>query len=154
MYRRRKIRKQDRIPSEIQSLPARCVPALPLPVTLWLDVPGAPVPICFSTAAQESTQPYPGLAPVIVFDRDELRAIVAGAEQDRMWRKELLALCFEKWRRPALRVALPDTLAGAVPSDDVSAWSLQRVLDRVGATLLRVDVAGVDPRPSLLPAAA
>lgn len=138
---------------EIEDFPARLLGSLPVPLTLWLDIPGAPVPVCFTTAVA-SGEPAPLLAPQISFDRDELAALVIGVEADRVWRKELLGLCFEKWRRPALRISAKDTLAGAMPELDQPAWTLGEVLARLGAELTQVELADEAPARPGFPVAA
>jgi hypothetical protein len=150
------LRSSPAFSSDLEAFPAELLPGLPLAVTLWLEVPGAPVPVCFTTAEQA-----PGsegvLADRIVFGRDELAALVVGVQSDRVWRKELLGMCFEKWRRPALRISEADALAGAQRDEHEQGWSLARVLDRLGAELVRVELAGEprEPRqPSRFPAAA
>lgn len=137
---------------EIEQLPARLLPCLPLPLTLWLDVPGAPVPVCLTTAVAEGAA-EPVLGPRVVFDRDEVAALVIGAEADRVWRRELLGMCFDKWRRPALRIVAADALAGALP-DASEVWSVERVLRRLGATVVRVELADDAPPRHSIPVAA
>lgn len=125
--------------AELEEFPARLLLGLPCPVTFWLDVPGAPVPVCITTAATAHTEPV--LASAIVFDRDELGALLDGVESERVWRRELLGLCFEKWRRPSLRIAPADTLAGAQPDAHARAWSVRQVIARLGASITRIELA-------------
>ena len=136
-------------------LPAELVPDLPLPVTLWLVIEGAPARVVLTTGAWEhGVLAYPGrsLADVIVFGREELRALISAAEADRMWRKDLLGLCFDKWRRPDHRLSAADALAGANP--DPQRWTLARVLERLGATLERLELGDEAPEQHTLSAAA
>jgi hypothetical protein len=123
------------------NLPAELVPDLPSPVTLWLAIEGAPARVQLTTRRCEDAQaecPDRSLADVIVFDREEFRALIIAAEADRIWRKDLLGLCFDKWRRPDHRLTVEDALAGANP--DPQHWSLERVLARLGATLERLEL--------------
>jgi hypothetical protein len=143
----------DEFVREIEAFPARLLADLPLPVTLWLDIPGSPVPVCL-TSAVSSTEGLEPLAPQVVFSRDEVAALVLGIEADRLWRKELLGFCFEKWRRPVWHVSADDALAGALPDLEQPAWSVERVLKRLGATLLRVELVGRDRRAAPIPKAA
>jgi hypothetical protein len=124
--------------AEIAAFPASLLPDLPEPLSIWLAIEGAPVPVQLTTSVL--TSPQQSLAAAIVFDAEELRALVAGIEADRIWRKELLAICFDKWRRPEYRLTRDDALAGANP--DPGHWSLERVLARVGAVLARVEHGG------------
>ena len=125
--------------AELLNLPAALVPDLPLPVTLWLAIEGAPARVQLTTrACADSECPGRSLADVIVFDREEFRALITAAEADRMWRKDLLGLCFDKWRRPDHRLTTADALGGANP--DPQSWSLERVLARLGATLERLEL--------------
>jgi hypothetical protein len=130
--------------SELEAFQASLLPDLPEPVTLWLRIEGAPVPVQLSNGVLTNAQDT--LADAIVFDGEELRALVAGIEADRIWRKELLALCFDKWRRPEYRLTLRDALAGANP--DPQGWSLARVLARVGATLEHIEHGCDERRPA------
>jgi hypothetical protein len=140
---------QARAPSdpqrELLALPARLVPELPLAFTLSLLIEGAPARVQFTTElhldAGES------LADVIVFDREELRALFIAVQADRVWRKDLLGVCFDKWRKPDHRLTLEHALAGANP-DEQQDWSLGRVLARLGATLESIELAddAVHPR--------
>ncbi len=149
-------REQVKFIHEISLLNAKLLPSLPLPVTVWVDVPGAPVPVCVTTAATAGDRGHeqPALAPHIVFDRDELAALVLGVEADRVWRKDLLGFCFEKWRRPAVRITPSYALDGAEPDADTAAWTLGDVLHRLGATILRVDFTDREAPPSIVPRAA
>ena len=142
---------------EILGFPAHLLAQLPLPVALWLEVPGAPVPVCFTTAASpadDSAHGTPSAAEAVFFHREELTALVVAAEAGRLWRKDLLGLCFEKWRRPALRVTATDTLAGARPGPDAEPWSLGQVLAALGASLASVELAEAPSVPRSLSAAA
>jgi hypothetical protein len=72
-----------------------------------------------------------------------------------MWRRELLGLCFEKWRRPALRIIAADTLGGAMAEQPREAWSLRHVVERLGASIVRVELPNVGTaQPASLSAAA
>jgi hypothetical protein len=137
------------------NLSAEIVPDLPVPVTLWLAIEGAPARVQLTTRACEHGAgecPEHSLADVIVFDREEFRALVTAVEADRMWRKDLLGLCFDKWRRPDHRLTVSDALAGANP--DPQHWSLERVLTRLGATLERLDLGDESAPERALSAAA
>ena len=128
------------------NLPAELVPDMPLPVTLWLAIEGSPARVQLTTRSSEDAAaacPERSLADVIVFDREEFRALVTAAEADRMWRKDLLGLCFDKWRRPDHRLTVADALAGANP--DPQHWSLERVLARLGAAVERVELGDESP---------
>lgn len=126
---------------ELLALPARLVPDLPLTVTLCLAIEGAPTQVQLTT--QSCASAGHSLADVIVFDREELRALFSAVQADRMWRKELLGVCFEKWRKPEHRLTLEHALAGANP--DEQDWPLSRVLARLGATLESIEY-GEDAR--------
>jgi hypothetical protein len=125
--------------------PARWLPDLPEPISLSLLVAGAPVPVvfAFATIATIATTPHSEdaavLAATIRYDRDELRALVLGVEADRIWHREFLGFCFEKWRRPTFRLSLTEALAGANPDHEQPAWSLERILYRLQARQARID---------------
>lgn len=136
---------------ELNALPAVDLACLPVPVTLWLRVEGAPAAVQITTAAtsvpgtgapMRTPQPAASLSDLILFERDELRALAIAAEADRFWRKQFLAVCFDKWRRPDHRLTVDDALAGANP--DPQGWPLARVLARLGAVVERVELAGLN----------
>jgi hypothetical protein len=135
-------------------LPALLLTELPEPIVLHLHVPGAPGSVLFTTCtvhhpdsrsehahakheAGVSTDSRAARA-VITFDRDEMRALVLGVEADRIWHREFLGFCFEKWRAPLFRVSSEAALGGA-NSDQQSAWSSARFLRRLQARLTRVE---------------
>jgi len=122
----------------VLSMPARLVAGLPVPMTLRLRVPGAPVPVCIWTG-DAAHGAAPVLADTIVFQAAELDALVVATEADRIWHREFLGLCFEKWRRPDQRLREAELLAGANPDTEVS-WSLERVLKRLGVELEAVEL--------------
>lgn len=143
---------------ELNALPALELASLPVPVTLWLRIEGAPATVQITTGVHPDTagttgtagtagtklqppEPTKSLSELIVFERDELRALTIAAEADRFWRKQLLAVCFDKWRRPDHRLTVDDALAGANP--DPQGWPLARVLARLGAVVERVELAGL-----------
>lgn len=138
---------------ELAGLEARLLPELPLPVTLWLDVPGAPVQVLLTTAPIAHDEPV--LADHVVFDRDELCALIAGAQSDRLWRRDLLGFCFEKWRSPRLRISRQDALMDANPNPrEDEAWTFAQVLSRLGATLTRVELSATPSEAPRLSVAA
>lgn len=122
---------------ELLALPARLVPELPLAFTLSLSIEGAPTRVQFTTELHLDAGD--SLADVIVFDREELRALFAAVQTDRIWRKDLLGVCFDKWRKPDHRLTLEHALSGANP--DEQDWSLGRVLARLGATVDSIELA-------------
>jgi hypothetical protein len=131
--------------AELLDFPARLALDLPEPVLLRLQVAGAPVPVEIATypAALEP----PVLADRITFDREEVRALVLGVEADRIWHADFLGMCFEKWRSPGFHLRAADALAGANPDDD-RAWSLERVLRRLGATVVELEYASDEAQRS------
>lgn len=143
-------------PTELLNFPARLLVDLPEPVTLRLQVAGAPVPVYFATYPLALDPPV--LADSITFDRAELCALLSGVQADRVWHADFLGFCFEKWRSPGFRVTEVETLAGANP-DSTSNWTLERVLRRLQAELLDVELVNdpstaVEREHPLLPAAA
>jgi hypothetical protein len=122
---------------ELLEVPALLVPDLPEPMTLWLAVDGAPARVLLTTDRTRAAQVSSSLADVIIFDREELHALFLAVQADRVWRKDLLGMCFDKWRKPDHRLTVEDALAGANP--DARDWSLGRVLARLGATLERIE---------------
>ncbi len=123
---------------ELLDLPARLVPDLPLAFTLTLEIEGAPARVQLSTELHLDAGD--SLADVIVFDREEMRALIVGTEADRIWRKDLLGVCFDKWRKPEHRLTLEAALAGANP-EVAEAGTFGSVLARLGATVVSIELA-------------
>jgi hypothetical protein len=124
---------------ELIELPARLIPDLPLGFTLTLEIEGAPAQVQFSTELHLDAGD--SLADVIVFDREELRALIVATQSDRFWRKDLLGVCFDKWRKPEHRLSLEAALAGANADAAEASGSLGRVLARLGATVVSIELA-------------
>jgi hypothetical protein len=117
--------------------PARWLPDLPEPISISLLVAGAPVPVVLATTPHSEEAAV--LAATIRYERDELRALVLGVEADRIWHREFLGFCFEKWRRPTFRLSLTEALGGANPDHEQPAWSLERILHRLQARQVHID---------------
>ena len=129
----------------VSELPAQLLAGMPETIRLWLDVPGAPTQVCFFTGPRDSHAEAHVLADTIVFDGEELNAIVCAAEADRMWHRDFLGLCFEQWRQPEFRVDAASALSGANGANPdagqaiTEQWSVERVLRRLGASLQLVE---------------
>lgn len=123
--------------AEAVALSARRIVELPLPPSLGLHVPGVPgvVRVELDRAEAEAARREGEL----VLDRDEWYALVLGAEADRLWPSDLAALCRRKVSEPSFRIDAESALAGAQP-DPGESWSVARVLSRVGADLLSIDL--------------
>jgi hypothetical protein len=134
--------------------PGRWLIDLPEPVVLHLRVAGAPVPVSFVTHATASCGEAPVLAASISYLPDELHALVLGVEADRIWHREFLGFCFEKWRRPTFRLSVAEALDGANPDHEQPAWSCERILQRLQARVAGFEiVAQARPLPGLRVAA-
>ncbi len=75
----------------------------------------------------------------VVLDADEWRAIVLGAEADRLWSRDFAGLCARKRSDPSWRIDAEVALAGAQP-DERERWSAARVLERVGAEVVAIEL--------------
>ena len=118
---------------EVRELPAQLLAQLPLPATLFVQVPGHEGPVAIATSADRAESER--AAGRTVFDAVEWSAIVTAAESDRLWPSDLRELCARKvggWT-----LDLDTALAGARP-DAPQEWSVGRVLDRIGVALLAV----------------
>jgi hypothetical protein len=116
---------------EALELPADLLGALPRPprIALWAAGVSETVVVALDGSAGEG----------IVLGPDEWRAIVSGACADRLWPADFVALCRRKSSDPAWRIDEETALAGAQP-DPRERWSARRVLDRIGAFVLSIDV--------------
>ena len=80
----------------VLEMPAGLVAQLPCPVLLRISVAGSPAPVSIWTG-QLPNQVLAArrvLAETIVFDAQELAALVCATEADRLWHADLLGLCF------------------------------------------------------------
>jgi len=165
----------------LMQFPARWLVDLPEPIRVRLEVAGAPVPIAFAAGAASAaiddrpsssrasqtrsslsgsspagsfTEEAPVLAASICYTADEVRALVLGIEADRIWHREFLGFCFEKWRKPSFRVSIVEALDGANPDYEQPAWSFERILRRLQARITGVEVvATAQPLAGMLVAA-
>ncbi len=117
----------------VRELPAAILLELPRPVCLGLHVPGVPGVIRVGADPSAADEGELTLAP------DEWAALVAGAEADRVWPAHLRAALAQKRAEPATRLDREWALAGAQP-DPAERWTAGQVLERVGATLLSIDL--------------
>lgn len=123
---------------EVRELPAQLLAQLPLPATLFVQVPGHEGPVAITTSADRAESER--AAGRTVFDAVEWSAIVTAAESDRLWPSDLRELCVRKQGARTTggwMLDLDTALAGARP-DAPQEWSVGRVLDRIGAALLAV----------------
>ncbi len=130
--------------ADVEAFPAHLLAALPLATTLLLHVPGVdgrPIAIATSEDALEVAR----ASGLVAFDAEEWRVLVSATESDRVWPADFRAAI----ERKAL-VAEPDapwhldeaTAFGDARPDPSAGWSVGRVLARLGARLVGVEVGG------------
>lgn len=121
---------------EALELPAEVLGSLPLTPRLTLHVGGVPglVVIDLEPASAPTSEGE------LRFDAAEWRAIVVAASADRVWPMDFVSFCRRKRDEPAWRIEEETALAGAQP-DPRERWSARRVLARIGAELVSIDVA-------------
>jgi hypothetical protein len=107
--------------AEVRAFPAELLGSLPVPVSFVLQGLG------MSAAIVWTTEPAPSCRDGIVFDADELRALVVGVQGERLWPADLKGFCLRKLHDPSFRVNELLALGGAQPSTGAP-WSLGRVL--------------------------
>lgn len=120
---------------EALDLPGALLPELPLPPTLALRVPGVAGLVRVVPAAAEGSSS----AAEVVLDADEWRAVVLGAEADRLFSAGFTALCARKRSEPRWRIGPEVALDGARP-DPRERWSAARVLERIGAEVISIEL--------------
>jgi hypothetical protein len=122
---------------EALALPARLLGELPLAPSMGVHVRGVPgvVRIELDPARAEIARSE----GEITIDADEWRAISFGAEADRLWPADFAALCARKQSEPSFRIEPEMALAGAQIDPD-RVWNAQRVLERIGADVLSIDL--------------
>lgn len=118
-------------------LSARLMGDLPLAPSVALHVLGVPgvVRIEFDAERAHAARAEGDL----VIDAEEWRAIALGAEADRVWPSDFAALCRRKQGEPSWRIDTETALAGAQP-DAREEWSAARVLERIGADVLSIEL--------------
>lgn len=121
---------------EVLGFSAHLLAQLPLPTTLVIEVEWWDTPVIFvvNDRARERSDGYP------VFDGKEFAAIVRGVENDRVWSTDLRQWCNVKKRDPGWRVKESEVM-GRVVNPDSPGWTLDRVLKRIEAKLLSLEVA-------------
>jgi hypothetical protein len=120
---------------EALALPAAVLPDLPVPPAIGLHIPSVPGIVRLALDPQKA-EPRDG---ELVIDAGEWRAIVAGAEADRLWPASFVAFCARKRDEPSWRIEAEIALAGAQP-DPNECWSVSRVLRRIGAEVVSIDL--------------
>jgi hypothetical protein len=123
--------------SEALQFPAGWVLDLPRAVELALHVPGVLGVVRASRTKDVLVGAY--AAGEIAFDAAEWRAIVEGVQSDRIWPQDFRAFCERKRDEPELSLTAEIALAGAQP-DRGEQWTLARVLRRIGAEVIAIDV--------------
>lgn len=123
---------------EALALPARSLGDLPLAPSLALRVAGVPgyVRVELEAGRAEAARS----ADEVVLDAAEWRAIALGAEADRLWASDFAALCARKRSDRAFRIDEEVALASAQP-DAREEWPAARVLERVGAEVVAIELA-------------
>jgi hypothetical protein len=132
--------------TEALELPGAVLPELPLPPTIDVRVAGISGVVRLDTGARSACaeglggqreRGERGQDARVQIEAEEWRAIVLGAEADRLFARDFLALCARKRSDPTWRIDLESTLAGARP-DANERWSAWRILDRIGARVVAI----------------
>jgi len=121
---------------EVLGFSAHLLAQLPLPTTLVIEVEWWNTPVIF-VVNDRARDPIDGCP---VFDGKEFAAIVKGVENDRVWSTDLRQWCNVKKRDPGWRVKESEVMGGVV-NPDFLGWTLDRVLKRIEAKLLSLEVA-------------
>jgi len=121
---------------EILGFPAHRLPQLPLRTILVIEAEWWDTVVIFVVNGKIDVQSraWP------VFDGEEFASIVKGVENDRVWSTDLRGWCNLKRRDPGWRVKEKEVMGGVVQPDPPG-WTLKRVLKRIEAKLLSLEVA-------------
>jgi hypothetical protein len=125
---------------EVLAFPAEHLGGLPVATRFVMQGLGISQPIVWTSEAK------PDCRDGIVFDAEELRALVSGVQAERLWPADLKGFCLRKLHDSSFRVNEPLVLGGAQPVRE-RPWSLGRVLRWFDLELERIDLAG-DHGPS------
>jgi hypothetical protein len=126
--------------SEALAFPAEHLGGLPVATRFVLQGLGISLPIVWTSEAK------PDCRDGIVFDAEELRALVSGVQAERLWPADLKGFCLRKLHDSSFRVNEAVALGGAQPVRG-RAWSLGRVLRWFDLELERIELA-VDHGPT------
>jgi hypothetical protein len=119
---------------EALALPAQHLVGLPIATRFVLQGLGISAPIVWTSEAK------PDRRDGIVFDAEELSALVSGVQAERLWPADLKGFCLRKLHDPSFRVNELLALGGAQPLRE-RAWSLGRVLRWFDLELERIELA-------------
>src|SRR5687767_9582033 len=97
-------------PTEALALPAQHLPGLPVATRFVLQGLGFSTPIVWTTERE------PTCRDGIVFDAEELSALVSGVHAERLWPADLKGFCLRKLHDPSYRVTELLALGGAQPA--------------------------------------
>lgn len=114
------------------------LPQLPLRTMLVIEADWWDTPVVF--VANDKAGDPSRARGWPVFDGEEFVLIVRGVENDRVWSTDLRGWCNLKTRDPGWRVKEKDVMGGVVNPDEPG-WTLERVLKRIEAKLLSLEVA-------------
>jgi hypothetical protein len=120
---------------EVEALPADALADLPLPTTLYLQVPGRDGPIAVATSRERADAERE--AHRTVLGPEEWSALVTAVESDRLWPADFRDFCARKAADPSWVLDLETALAGA-RRDPPRHWTVGKVLSRIGARLVHV----------------
>lgn len=124
---------------EVLAFPAAHLASLPVPARFVLQGLGISVPIVWTS------EPAPGCREGVVFDAEELRALVSGVQAERLWPADLKGYCLRKLHDSSFRVNEAVALGGAQPVDE-KPWTLGRVLRWFDLELECIELAPADGR--------
>jgi hypothetical protein len=116
--------------AELLAFPAAFLPELPIPVRFSLEGAGITQEIVWATYQPEALP-----AGTVWFDGEELRALAAAAQAERLWPADFKGFCLRKLHDPGFRVNELVALDGAQPVAGEDAWPLGRVLERLDLRL-------------------
>lgn len=133
------IRPEREVDRAILAFPAALIGQLPVAVTLELAA-GRPFAVVFDPLEADERR----AAGEDVLDGADWEMVVTAAESDRLFAAQLSELVSMRREGP---LALDRVLGGARP-DAPMGWSVARVLERVGARVLRAAVAPMRALPS------
>ncbi|MBN1654810.1 MAG: hypothetical protein JXA30_13645 [Deltaproteobacteria bacterium] len=122
---------------EVLDFPARLLIDLPLETTLVLRVPAVAEDVVWTTRTLEEPRK---ISKSIVFDREEVLALIVASEAERTWPRDLVDWCWMKRECPDFFIDMATALCGAKPSDD-RCWKVERILEWLDVDLVSITVS-------------
>jgi hypothetical protein len=121
---------------EVLQFPARFLLDLPLKTVLTLRHQSVEAMVFWTTFSVEKPR---SADPPIIFDKDELLALISASEAEKTWPKDLTIWCWLKQENPDFKLDQEIALCRARP-DKRQHWDLRRLLNWFNLDLVSIEI--------------